>query len=397
MNGHQHSRTLHPTRPFKPASTQPASASRLDRTNTGAHPWSCACGGSCPRCAPASAALASAFDGGLEQAAQRAAERVLRLPDANEAARAGPPGHSLRSHPWPADPADSKQLAAAPGQPLAAASRRFFEPRFGHDLSEVRIHTGAPARDAANRLNARAFTLGSHIVFGAADSAPESLSTRAVMAHELAHVLQQREIGRSFVQRLPGPAGPAPAKTPEEQMREDVGNALSSASAALEHAIATRDSAGFVAPEVSVPFARFFAGSGPETLDLLKTRIDEAAQQMLTVPIIQITNPVAAGTPDLAVHQYAVTQPNQLAAAMQPPLSATDVYIALYPPWLLASADKRVQVVMHELFHYIPNVQHAPQGSPTEAPWDNARAYQGIVAVLAGLPEAPGVTAMFPP
>lgn len=79
----------------------------------------------------------------------------------------------------------------APGQALDAASRTFFEQRFGHDLSRVRVHIGDLAETSAQAVRARAFTLGEHIVFGRGEYEPSSEGGRALLAHELAHVAQQ--------------------------------------------------------------------------------------------------------------------------------------------------------------------------------------------------------------
>jgi Domain of unknown function (DUF4157) len=81
----------------------------------------------------------------------------------------------------------------AGGQPLTDSQRGFFEPRFGSDFSAVRIHTDSnPGVDAITRsLNARAFTIGSDIVFGHAEHNPASSPDLALLAHELTHVVQQ--------------------------------------------------------------------------------------------------------------------------------------------------------------------------------------------------------------
>ena len=75
------------------------------------------------------------------------------------------------------------------GSPLTTAQRAYFEPRFGHDLSGVRLHHSAPAQRAADAIGARAYTLGSAIGFAAGKSA--SGTSNALLAHELAHVVQQ--------------------------------------------------------------------------------------------------------------------------------------------------------------------------------------------------------------
>lgn len=77
------------------------------------------------------------------------------------------------------------------GRPLSANVRQSFERAFGWDFSGVRIHSGSAATNAANRLGARAFTLGRDIVFGREVRNPESSSHRRLLAHELAHVVQQ--------------------------------------------------------------------------------------------------------------------------------------------------------------------------------------------------------------
>lgn len=77
------------------------------------------------------------------------------------------------------------------GKPLPAAERAFFEPRFERSFSQVRIHTGGQAAEAARSVRARAFTAGRDIVFGPGAYAPESASGRRLLAHELTHVVQQ--------------------------------------------------------------------------------------------------------------------------------------------------------------------------------------------------------------
>ena len=77
------------------------------------------------------------------------------------------------------------------GQPLSPSLRNFFEPRFGHDFSQVRVHTDAKATESARAVNARAFTIGRDVVFGAGRYAPETSKGGGLLAHELTHVVQQ--------------------------------------------------------------------------------------------------------------------------------------------------------------------------------------------------------------
>src|SRR5262249_43896796 len=80
----------------------------------------------------------------------------------------------------------------SPGQPLDAATRRFMEPRLGSDFSHVRLHTDALAAESARAVGALAYTVGRDIVFGASQYAPYSSEGQKLIAHELTHVMQQR-------------------------------------------------------------------------------------------------------------------------------------------------------------------------------------------------------------
>jgi hypothetical protein len=96
----------------------------------------------------------------------------------------------------------------AAGQPLPAATRAFFEPRFGWDFGDVRVHTGSTAAAAARSLRASAFTTGQDIVFAAGAYAPATTAGRMLLAHELAHVVQQ------------APGRPGPQASPAQAERE---------------------------------------------------------------------------------------------------------------------------------------------------------------------------------
>lgn len=79
----------------------------------------------------------------------------------------------------------------SPGRPLDTAARRFMEPRFGHDFSQVRVHTDASAVRSAAEVNARAYTVGRDVVFGAGQFTPDTAAGQRLLAHELTHVIQQ--------------------------------------------------------------------------------------------------------------------------------------------------------------------------------------------------------------
>jgi hypothetical protein len=112
-----------------------------------------------------------------------------------------------------------------PGQPLAAATRAYFEPRFGHDFASVRIHSGAAAGASAAALGARAYTVRSDIVFAPGGYRPGSADGQRLLAHELAHVVQQAG-GAPRIQRQTAGSGerdePLEAALEREQRWDDI-------------------------------------------------------------------------------------------------------------------------------------------------------------------------------
>jgi hypothetical protein len=82
-------------------------------------------------------------------------------------------------------------MSAAAGQPLDAATQRWMQGRFGRSFSGVRLHLDGAAQAAAQSLSARAFAVGDHLAFAPGQYQPGSTSGRRLIAHELAHTLQQ--------------------------------------------------------------------------------------------------------------------------------------------------------------------------------------------------------------
>ncbi len=124
----------------------------------------------------------------FERQADRVAETVMRgeRPASNVGPFTGLPTRTSRA---PAGlGAQGNNLG---GQALSPSLRGLFEPRFGSHFGHVRIHTDERAARAAGLLRARAFTMGSNIVFGDGEFAPETTAGRALLAHELTHTLQQ--------------------------------------------------------------------------------------------------------------------------------------------------------------------------------------------------------------
>ena len=81
--------------------------------------------------------------------------------------------------------------ARSGGQPLSETARESMEPAFGTDFSGVRVHTDSEANTLNQQLSARAFTTGQDVFFREGEYSPGSDSGRKLLAHELAHVVQQ--------------------------------------------------------------------------------------------------------------------------------------------------------------------------------------------------------------
>jgi Domain of unknown function (DUF4157) len=88
-------------------------------------------------------------------------------------------------------PAGVEQALASPGRPLEPALRQEMEQRFGYDFSRVRVHADPRAVESTQALQARAYTVGQHIVMGEDQPSSETIPGRQLLAHELAHVVQQ--------------------------------------------------------------------------------------------------------------------------------------------------------------------------------------------------------------
>jgi hypothetical protein len=91
----------------------------------------------------------------------------------------------------PGAPGLIRNVVASPGEPLDVRLRSIMEPQLGYDFSNVRVHTDTPAAQSADAIGANAYTAGEHIVFGAGRFNPNSPRGQRLVAHELAHVIQQ--------------------------------------------------------------------------------------------------------------------------------------------------------------------------------------------------------------
>ena len=132
----------------------------------------------------------------LEQEADRIADQVL-AGSANSKVSKVPPriqrftGQSSRE--VDTVPVSVDRVLAGSGSPLDTALQQDMGQRFGHDFSQVRVHTGLAAEQSARDVHAHAYTVGHNIVFGAGGFAPRSHEGRKLLAHELTHVVQMEQ------------------------------------------------------------------------------------------------------------------------------------------------------------------------------------------------------------
>jgi hypothetical protein len=186
-------------------------------------------------------------------------------------------------------PSSVHDVLATSGRPLDAPTRAFFEPRLGHDFSRVRIHADAAAGESAQEMKAHAYTVGSHIVFGAGRFSPESVEGRRLIAHELTHVIQQGGAGidsgavRPFpVQRQGAGRNPKPPVTETEGCDPTLqGDLKAMHQPALDHlnrAIASLEPGWkHMMPADKAAFAQFFDPSNSGQIDsgFVRTVLDK--------------------------------------------------------------------------------------------------------------------------
>jgi hypothetical protein len=147
----------------RPPALTPARTARLQRA--------CACGqvpgsgGKCDEC-----------------------EKKKKSPVMQRASSGGPQPASL--------PPSVNQVLGSSGRPLDDSTRSHMESRFGHDFSGVRIHDDSLAAESASAVNAKAYTVGQDIAFASGQYNPQTHAGGHLLAHELAHTIQQSGLQR---------------------------------------------------------------------------------------------------------------------------------------------------------------------------------------------------------
>lgn len=200
------SRSAGPSLLASKATARPAAASQRETGRTVARPsWSF---GNIALTAPPKSDVAGAHDA-HEREADRTAERVTRGSPAVSPATskvthaplkvqkkpgAAQPAVAGSSHSGlpPSAPPIVNEVLRSPGEPLDASSQAFFESRFGQSFRHVRIHKDRKAAESARALRADAYTIGRDIVIADQLYSPDTREGRRLLAHELAHVVQQQ-------------------------------------------------------------------------------------------------------------------------------------------------------------------------------------------------------------
>jgi hypothetical protein len=187
------------------------------------------------------------------------------------------------------------------GQPLAASLRDEMEERFGHDFTQVRVHTGGDASRAARAVSAKAYTFGRDIVFDKGTFATQTVEGRHLLAHELAHVVQQGRGGSAAPRLSP--------HTPLERSAERAASAFS-------HGEGSVVVAGRSAPAVARVYRKSAAPASPveemaaelnEELGLDPagtTRVTSAARAARDARKAGFTKGLYPGIVDLAVQSH---------------------------------------------------------------------------------------------
>lgn len=120
-----------------------------------------------------------------EQEADQVADQIMAMSDTPVEQHASTESGDVKSS------SDETYAIQDSGEVLPVSERAFFEPRFGRNFSQVRVHQTDNAATLARSLNARAFTLGRDIVFDQGEYSPDTATGRQLLAHELTHIVQQ--------------------------------------------------------------------------------------------------------------------------------------------------------------------------------------------------------------
>lgn len=265
-----------------------------------------------------------------EQEADHVAEQVMRMPALTvqrTCAAGGPTCPTCKKNEDDQELVQRKTAALAtsstdsvpdnflhslgPGQPLDSATRAFFEPRFGHDFSRVRVHVDATAGQSVRDVNAHAYTVGHDMVFGAGRFVPGTQAGRRLIAHELTHVVQQ-STSRTMLQRAENDTIPncAPLTDTQSDVDAKVNTSL----------VAARTTAGI--PPAGTAVARGVLNDLGRDTALGRTAIEVWAS---TLPLTKAVLPNQSATKYTGVTYNLWSQP--LFPILNPTMKVNDICV----------------------------------------------------------------------
>jgi hypothetical protein len=242
--------------------------------------------------------------------------------------------------PTPATAPPAVQSALrAPGRPLDAGTRAYMEPRFGADFSGVRVHTDAQAAESAQAINAQAYTVGRDVVFGAGQYAPGTGAGKQLIAHELAHVVQQQlGAGDGEVMRVEVEDCNKSDGHPKKDLLQRHSEAKKLLKKALDMTL-KRDTRGDRLPAVKAALLKWFK------IDLSKSPFIAARHLRHVEKALQTT---LDGADDIGYECdshgfFEVCKPDRMAVTLG--------NIHICPDWWKQSKDRQAIILIHEWGH----------------------------------------------
>ncbi|MFZ1218002.1 MAG: DUF4157 domain-containing protein [Chthoniobacterales bacterium] len=301
--------------------------------------------------------------------------------------------------PTPRPNAATARVREASGFDAVAADDSVTRP--GFNFAKVRVHTGEQAAEAARSLNARAFTIGNDIVFGAAEYAPQTEAGRFLLAHELAHTLQQSESNPYLVQRkitVQNPASQTPnipipwATMTNAEIVEQWCNELCRDGAwTVDRAtgvVASSVGATFCAAEAQIPYKHFSLGGNPVSCECLCFMVTPAAPDVRLHAANFVTLPsgpfdvhavgegrtrppdAAAGRPETNVGVSGIQAVGVTGVGDTHPQSGTGrTQVLRDPPWIILGHE----LCGHARLGALPHVGHSttPEGNRSAVDIEN--------------------------
>ena len=217
------------------------------------------------------------------------------------------------------------------GQPLPNEVRNFYEPRFGYDFSNVKVHTDTVAAKSAKSINALAYTSGNNIVFNNGQYAPNTDTGKKLLGHELTHVVQQgKGIAAKKIQRL-GDLSKVPP------MACDVANTSSGGTPALTSLFPTSSTTLSAAQrtDIAIFVASWQASGGTDTLRVdgyaSTPGTDEINWQLSCDRALSVANELRNnGVPDAMIEIFAQGETSEFGAQLNN--QRADISMIAAPP-----------------------------------------------------------------